>query len=135
MTYLTDLYNGYVKIMEEFNAKEVADNIINEMIKSGRWEQLRVDLASTLGVDNHFKATEARVQEILLTEQLKNQMRQMGTTEQDVAEMVKRAGGLQTYEAALIDALSAKSAIGSKLQKEVYKMVDERVDRSSKKYH
>lgn len=121
--------------MQEPSAKELADVIIDEMIKTGRWEQLRVDLASTLGVDNHFKATEARVQEILLTEQLKNQMRQMGTTEQDVAEMVKRAGGLQTYEAALIDALSAKSAIGSKLQKEVYKMVDERVDRSSKKHH
>ena len=121
--------------MEEFNAKEVADNIINEMIKSGRWEQLRVDLASTLGMDNHFKATEARAQEILSTEQLKSQMRLPGTTEQDVAEMVKRAGGLHSYEAALKEVLNSRAAIGSSLQKEVGRMVDEYVDRAPRKQH
>lgn len=120
--------------MEEFSSEEVADEIIKEMIKTGKWEQLRIELASTLRVEKHFEETELRVQRILSTnEQLKKIMREPETTEQDVAQMVERLSGIQSYKIALEKALDGQ--IGSSLQREVGEMVDDFIDRPRKPRH
>ena len=114
-----------MSVEDESYAEEVAEAIIRRMQENGRWEALRVELASTLRMNNDFKLTENRAQEILATDGLKKLMKQPTTTEYDVAQMVEKAGGLQRYESALIDVLDVKRQIGEELKREVGELVDQ----------
>ena len=104
---------------------EIAEAIIEKMKENGRWEALRVELASTLRVNNDFKYTEKRAQEILATEQLRKMMKLPNTTVYDIAKLVERSGGIQNYASSLRNILDETSQTGLDLQREVSDMVDE----------
>lgn len=103
----------------------VADAIIRKMRENGKWEALRVELASTLRVNNDFKRAEKRAQQILATEQLKKMMKLPSTTVEDVARKVERTDAMQEYASTLADMLKPSSQMGADLQREVAVMVDD----------
>ena len=111
--------------MDSRDAAVVAEAIIRKMRENGRWEALRVELASTLSVNNDFKRAGKRAQQILATEQLKKMMKLPTTTVEDVARKVERTDALQEYASALADMLKANLQMGAELQREVSAMVDE----------
>lgn len=106
------------------DAEEVAEEILKEMTESGKWEKIRVNLASILNVNRDYEKVKERAQEILSTEQMKQRMKRSTTTEYDIAATIEQQGGLEQYRNALIDLLNPKNTIGREIQQEIYDMVE-----------
>mgnify|MGYP001050080870 CR=1 FL=1 len=103
---------------------EVAGIILKDMMESGKWERIRVNLASILNVNRDYEKVKERAQEILSTEQMKQKMKRRTTTEYDIAATIEHQGGLDQYKKALIDLLSIENPTGRELQQEIYDMVE-----------
>jgi hypothetical protein len=110
------------------DAEEIAEAVMRDMIQTGRWEELRIQLASILQVNGDYKAAKIRAQEILSTDQLKIKMRQRDTTESDIAGLIEKNGGLRRYRSALTDLLAPDTPTGSEIQRELNLMVDKYID-------
>jgi hypothetical protein len=108
----------------ELSPEIVADSVIKEMIENGRWEELRVQLASILKVNGDYRIAKTRAQEILATEQVIRRMKEPKTTEYDVARVVEQGGGIQGYRNALSEVVSTDNPTGVDIQKELTALVD-----------
>lgn len=105
------------------DADEVAEAILKDMIESGKWEKIRVSLASILNVNRDYEKVKERTQEMLSTEQMKQRMRRPTITEYDIAATIEQQGGLEQYRNALIDLLSSENP-GNEIKQEIYDMVE-----------
>lgn len=114
---------------QETTPDEVANTLIEEMIQSGRWEDFRVNVASILRVSGDYKIAKQRALEILNTAQFKARMRQLTTTESDLASAAEKAGATQKYRTAMLQALNPDyrkngQSVGYELRDEIYRMVE-----------
>ena len=106
------------------DADEVAEAILKDMIESGKWEKIRVSLASILNVNRDYEKVKERTQEMLSTEQMKQRMRRPTITEYDIAATIEQQGGLEQYRNALMNLLNTDNPTGREIQQEIYDMVE-----------
>ena len=73
----------------KINPEELADDLIRQMVDSGEWEQLRVNLAGILNVNHDYERVKERAQEIINTPQIKQWMSKVDTNEIEISEESK----------------------------------------------
>ena len=105
------------------DAEEIAEVILKEMIESGKWERIRVNLASILNVNRDYEKVKERAQEMLSTDQMKQRMKRTTITEYDIAATIEQQGGLE-YRNALMNLLNTDNPTGREIQQEIYDMVE-----------
>ncbi|KAK8887894.1 hypothetical protein M9Y10_038953 [Tritrichomonas musculus] len=106
------------------DAEEIAEVILKEMIESGKWERIRVNLASILNVNRDYEKVKERAQEMLSTDQMKQRMKRTTITEYDIAATIEQQGGLEQYRNALMNLLNTDNPTGREIQQEIYDMVE-----------
>lgn len=111
----------------QITPEEVADVLIKDMMETGRWEKIRVNLASILNVNRDYEKVKERTQEILSSSQMTLRMRQPTTTEYDIAETIEKQGGLEIYRNALFDLLNTDNPNRNEIRDEIYDMVEKYV--------
>jgi hypothetical protein len=112
----------------EITPEEVARAVIQELTQSGRWEEVRVRLASILEASGAYMQAKRRTQQILNSDQLQTKLRQASATPGAMARMVKKHGGLQGYRTELAQLLTPDSPIGQELQRELGLLIDRYLD-------
>jgi hypothetical protein len=110
--------------MDELRPEVVADAVIQELIQSGRWEEIRINLASTLHINGDYEAVKRRAQDILSTDQLHRLMQQPTCTVHEIAAKVEKAGGLRQYRIGLQNLVAPDTPSGAEIQREISPMVD-----------
>jgi hypothetical protein len=126
-------HTSIVHEMCELSPEIVADSVIREMIENGRWEEMRVQLASILKVNGDYKVAKTRAQEILATEQVIRRMKEPKTTHYDIARVVEQGGGIQGYRNALSEILTTDNPTGVDIQKELAALVDHWLETQAKR--
>jgi hypothetical protein len=113
---------------QEVSAEEIAEAIVQDLIQTNRWEELRVQLASILEVNGVYMQAKRRAQQILTIEQLTTKMRQPTTTADEIAAMVEKNGALRVYRSELAALLAPECPTGIEIQKELSMLVDRYLD-------
>jgi hypothetical protein len=109
---------------EDVTPEEIADLVIQELIQTNRWEELRVQLASILEVNGVYAQAKRKAQQILASEQLRTKMRQPMTTADEIATMVEKNGALRVYRNELAQLLTPECPTGEEIQKEIGQLAD-----------
>jgi hypothetical protein len=114
---------------QEPDPQEIADQII-EQLQSGEeseWDNIRIEIAGILHLDQDYKKTKQKVQDLLATSQLKHKLRVASTSEYEIAEIVEAGGGTQPYKNALSKLLMKDTEFGKELYGKIGEMVDSMV--------
>ena len=108
----------------KINPEELADDLIRQMVDSGEWEQLRVNLAGILNVNHDYERVKERAQEIINTPQIKQWMSKVDTNEIEISKTIEEQGGLEHYKKKLIELLNAENEVGREIHKKIITMVE-----------
>lgn len=118
-----------MKSFQEPDPQEIADQIIAQLQlgEDNEWDNIRIEIASFLRVNQDYKKTKQNVQDLLATPQLKHKLRAASTSEYEIAEIVETGGGTQPYKNALSKLLVKDTEFGKELYNKIGGMVDSMV--------
>ena len=115
--------------MEQFQEPDpqvVSDEILARL-QSGddsEWDNIRIDIAGILRMNQDYKKTKQTVQNLLESSQLKQKLRAASTSEYDIADLVELGGGTLPYKKALSNLLTRDTEFGKELYSRISEMVD-----------
>ncbi|EAY11565.1 hypothetical protein TVAG_006400 [Trichomonas vaginalis G3] len=109
----------------------VAEQVIQRLQdgEDNEWDNIRFNTASELRINNDYKKTKIKIQDILNSTPIKRKIMASSTNEFEIAELVELGGGTKPYKDALLQLLTQDTEFGKELFNKISKLVDDIVGR------
>lgn len=117
--------------MEAPDSETVAEQVL-QILQDGddnEWDNIRFNTASELRINNDYKKTKMKIQDILNQTPIKRKIMASSTNEYEIAELVDLGGGTKPYKDALSLLLTQDTDFGKELFNRISKLVDDIVSK------